>query len=254
MASKYGRPGNITIKSWSFGASTNIKSSSVKMSDFVQHLKRQMVEGNTITRGNVTLSVTSRTPNDQEDGKSEVKAICEVTTQNESRQVKLEIWAKAPGMESTVQISKGKGVDIKIKNAVLESILIPTLQSFTGDTNTKQPSVEEQNTKAKEISIYKCDECDVCTRSKMYLKLHVEKVHVTGEIPCSHCSYKAKDNNIMKGHVMTKHFPLEVVQKCPKDNCDFKCISEEDLKLHITSSQNSNLCTFWVKPIAVKDN
>ena len=244
MSLKYGLPGNITVKSWSFGASTNIKSSSVKMSDFVQHLKRQLVEGNTIKRGNVALNVTSRTPPNPEDGESEVKVLCEVTTENDSGQVKLEIWAKAPGMESTVQISKGKGVDIKLKNAVLEGILIPALLSFTEDTNIKQNSVAENTDKEKEINTYKCDECDVSTRSKLYLKLHVEKIHTNEEIQCIHCSYRAKDNNILKGHVMTKHFPLEVIQKCSETNCEFKCISEEDFKLHITSSHNSNLCTF----------
>ena len=108
MSLKYGLPGNITVKSWSFGASTNIKSSSVKMSDFVQHLKRQLVEGNTIKRGNVALNVTSRTPPNPEDGESEVKVLCEVTTENESGQVKLEIWAKAPGIKSTIQNFQGK--------------------------------------------------------------------------------------------------------------------------------------------------
>ena len=137
MSSKYGLPGKISVKSWSFGASTNIKSSSVKMSDFAQHLKRQMVEGNQVTRGAVTLTVTSRTPPIEEDGEVEVKALCEATVNNETGQVKLEIWAKPPGTESTVQISKGKGLDIKIKNTVLDNILIPALKSFTGDNNVK---------------------------------------------------------------------------------------------------------------------
>ena len=126
MSSKYGLPANITVKSWSFGAATNIKSSSSKMSDFAQHMKRQMVEGNQLTRGGVTMTVTSRTPPSVEDGEVEVKALCEATTGNEAGQINLEIWAKPPGAESTVQISKRKGVDIKIKNAVLESILLPT--------------------------------------------------------------------------------------------------------------------------------
>ena len=107
------------------------------MSDFAQHLKRQMVEGNQVTRGAVTLSVTSRTPPAEEDGQVEVKALCEATIGNETGQVKLEIWAKPPGTESTVQISKGKGVDIKIKNTVLDNILIPARKSFTGDNNVK---------------------------------------------------------------------------------------------------------------------
>ena len=134
MSSKYGLPASITVKSWSFGASTNIKSSSSKMSDFAQHMKRQMVEGNQLTRGGVTISITSRTPPSDEDSEVEVKALCEATTENETGQIKLEIWAKPPGAESTVQISKGKGVDIKLKNAVFENILLPTLKSFTGDT------------------------------------------------------------------------------------------------------------------------
>ena len=46
---------------------------------------------------------------------------------------------------------------------------------------------------------------------------------------------------------MSKHFPLEVIHKCSETNCDFKCVSEEDFKLHITSSHNSNLCTFCGK-------
>ena len=204
-----------------------------------------MVEGNQVTRGAVTLTVTSRTPPIEEDGEVEVKALCEATVNNETGQVKLEIWAKPPGTESTVQISKGKGVDIKIKNAVLDNILIPALKSFTGDNNVKSNSVEKQAiNQNKEIQQFKCEECDVSTRSKMYLKLHVEKVHVTGELTCDHCSYIAKDKNILKGHVMTKHFPIEVVQQCSENNCNFKCMSENDLKLHQASSHDSSLCIF----------
>ena len=83
------------------------------MSDFAQHLKRQMVEGNHIKRGDVTLTVVTRTPPGEEEGEVEVKAQCEVAIGEETGQIKLEIWAKKPGTESTVQISKGKGVDIK---------------------------------------------------------------------------------------------------------------------------------------------
>ena len=43
---------------------------------------------------------------------------------------------------------------------------------------------------------------------------------------------------------MTKHFPIEVVQQCSENNCNFKCISENDLKLYQVSSHDSSLCIF----------
>ena len=100
------------------------------MSDFAQHLKRQMVEGNQIKRGDVTLTVVSRSPPSEEEGEVEVKAHCEVAISEETGGIKLEIWAKKAGTESTVQISKSKGVDIKFQNAALKSIIIPALKSF----------------------------------------------------------------------------------------------------------------------------
>ena len=99
MSSKYSLPGSIAVKSWGFGTGTNLKSTSVKISDFTQHLKRQMVEGNQIKRGDVTLTVTSRNPPVEEEGKVEVKAQCEVKIGEETGQIKLEIWAKKPGTE-----------------------------------------------------------------------------------------------------------------------------------------------------------
>ena len=190
MASKYSLPGSIAVKSWGFGTGTNIKSSSVKMSDFAQHLKRQMVEGNHIKRGDVKLTVVSRTPPGEEEGEVEVKAQCEVSIAEETGQIKLEIWAKKPGTESTVQISKGKGVDIKFKNAALESIIIPALKSFIDG---------EILPSKKETQSFKCKMCDVSTRSELYLKLHIRKVHETEELQCDSCSYKASDSRILRG-------------------------------------------------------
>ena len=113
MAQKYGLPSTIAVKSCGFGSGTNLKSSNVKMADFAQHLKRQLQDGSQIKRANVTLTVTKRTPSNIEDGEEDVKAQCDVALGEETGQIKLEIWAKKPGMESTVQISKSKGVDKK---------------------------------------------------------------------------------------------------------------------------------------------
>ena len=57
MTSKYSLPGTIAVKGWGFGTGTNLKSGSVKKSDFTQHLKRQMVEGNQIKRGEMLRQV-----------------------------------------------------------------------------------------------------------------------------------------------------------------------------------------------------
>ena len=134
------------------------------MFDFAQHLKRQMVEGNQIKRGDVTLKVVSKSPPSEEDGEVEVKAQCEVEIGEETGGIKLEIWAKKAGTESTVQISKSKGVDIKLKNAALESIIIPALKIFIDG---------EMVPSKKETQTFKCNMCDVSTRSELYLKLHI---------------------------------------------------------------------------------
>ena len=235
MSSKYSLPGSIAVKSWGFGTGTNLKSSSVKMSDFARHLKRQMVEGNDIKRGDVTLTVVTRTPPGEEEGEVEVKAQCEVAIGEETGQIKLEIWAKKPGTESTVQISKGKRVDIKFKNAALETIIIPDLKSFIDG---------ELVPSKKETKSFKCNMCDVSTRSELYLKLHIRKVHESEDLQCDSCSYKASESSILRGHIMTKHNKMESQFHCSTEGCDFKCGSNNDLKLHITASHDSSLCSF----------
>ena len=100
MASKYGLPASIAVKSWGFGTGTNIKSNSAKMADFAHHLKIQLVEGNQIKKDSVVLTISTRSPSTGEEGEVEVKALCDVPVGEESGQVKLEIWAKKAGNES----------------------------------------------------------------------------------------------------------------------------------------------------------
>ena len=194
-----------------------------------------MVEGNQIKRGDVTLKVVSRSPPSEEDGEVEVKAQCEVEIGEETGGIKLEIWAKKAGTESTVQISKSKGVDIKLKNAALESIIIPALKIFIDGEMVRSK---------KETQTYKCNMCDVSTRSELYLKLHIRKVHEAEDLQCDSCSYKASYSSILRGHIMTKHNQMESQFHCNTEGCDFKCGSNNDLKLHITASHDSSLCSF----------
>ena len=131
-----------------------------------------------------------------------------------------------------------KGSDIKIKNAVLEILIIPGLKSFIeSGNNAKKESLDNEER-------FKCEHCEVTTKSKLYLKLHVEKIHVIDELQCKDCSYKAKDKDILKGHVMTKHLPMDVQQHCREIDCDFKCGSLNDLQLHTVASHDSSLCKF----------
>ena len=43
---------------------------------------------------------------------------------------------------------------------------------------------------------------------------------------------------------MTKHSQMKDICICKEENCEFKCDSENDLKLHIASSHDSNLCIY----------
>ena len=108
--------------------------------------------------------------------------------------------------------------------------------------------IESSNNTKKETSEieerFKCEHCDVSTKSKLYLKLHTEKIHVVDELQCNDCSYKAKDKDILKGHVMTKHFPVDVQEHCKEIECDFKCGSLNDLQLHTVASHDTSLCKF----------
>ena len=165
----------------------------------------------------------------------EVKAQCEVKIGEETGQIKLEIWPKKPGTESTVQISKSKGVDIKFKNPALKTIIIPALKSFID--GEIEPTKKLKQT-------FKCDICEISTRSELYLKLHKRKAHETEDLQCDNCSYRASDKNILRGHAMTKHNQLEAQFHCSIEDCDFRCGSQNDMKLHITASHDSSLCSY----------
>ena len=43
---------------------------------------------------------------------------------------------------------------------------------------------------------------------------------------------------------MTKHSQIKELNHCKEGNCEFKCDSENDLKSHIASSHDSNLCIY----------
>ena len=96
----------------------------------------------------------------------------------------------------------------------------------------------------KETQLFKCTLCDVSTRSELYLKLHIRKIHEIEDLQCDSCSYKASDSRILRGHIMTKHYQMESQFHCNTEGCDFKCGSNNDLKLHITASHDSSLCSF----------
>ena len=72
---------------------------------------------------------------------------------------------------------------------MLGTILIPALKSFIGG--------EEVVERVKEI--FKYQSIDTSTRSELYLKLHVRKVHEVEELQFDDCSYKATDKNIIRG-------------------------------------------------------
>ena len=88
-------------------------------------------------------------------------------------------------MEEYKRGGKRMTFDIKIKLAVLETILIPALNSFIG----------EEEVVEREKQTFKCEVCSVSTKSELYLKLHVRMVHEVEELKCDSCSYKAIDKN-----------------------------------------------------------
>ena len=98
------------------------------------------------------------------------------------------------------------------------------------DKKTQQTHMESKHGKLS----HKCEYCNYHSTSRVYLRNHIHAAHkLFRMIQCNICTYKAKDNRIMKQHKEThKERSERKLLSCPEEGCFKTYIAPDGLKEH----------------------
>ena len=79
---------------------------------------------------------------------------------------------------------------------------------------------------------YQCEKCPFTSNHKSRLTTHMISHSDLRPFPCEHCAYRAKQKNVLKHHVLTKH---TLIRPFHCQHCPYQCKAKFLLHIHMRS-------------------